>query len=54
MWSDSAGKKEDQIALSLFNWNLYDLGIAGLNSASAEDHEGCNEMMMVDTADPEP
>ena len=54
VWSDSAGKKEDQVALSLFNWNLYDLGISGLSSANAADHEDCSELMMIDTADQAP
>jgi len=51
VWSNSAGTKADSVALSLFNWNLYDLGISGLSAANTAEHAGCSEMMMVDTAD---
>ena len=39
------------IALTLFNWNLYDIGISGISDAAHAEHPELMGMVMIDSSD---
>ena len=41
----------DVIALTLFNWNLYDIGISGITDAAHAEHPELMGMVMIDSSD---
>ena len=51
VFGGSTGSKADKIALTLFNWNLYDLGISGISDEMAAEHPDLMGMVMVDASD---
>ena len=51
VFGGSRGTKADKIALTLFNWNLYDLGISGISDEVAAENPELMVMVMLDSAD---
>ena len=51
VFGGSRGTKADKIALTLFNWNLYDLGISGVSDEVAAENPDLMGMVMLDSAD---
>ena len=51
VFGGTKGTKADVIALTLFNWNLYDIGISGITDAAHAEHPDLMGMVMIDSSD---